>query len=67
MITWIIPPFLPIFESLNLSFSMIRLRNSNIMCIEPKKPVLAGKVTHMCFDKVKLLKCRMKPLCFCLI
>jgi len=51
-ITWIIPPFLPIFESLSLTFSLMRLRLKNIMGVEPQKTLLAGKVTHMCFDKV---------------
>jgi len=34
-ITWIIPPFLPIFESLSLTFSLMRLRFHNIMGVEP--------------------------------
>ena len=54
-LTWIIPPFLPIFESLSLTFSLMRLRFHNIMGVEPQKTLLAGKVTHMCFDKVSYI------------
>ncbi|EAR92742.1 P-type family IC HAD ATPase (macronuclear) [Tetrahymena thermophila SB210] len=54
-ITWIVPPFLPIFQSLSLTFSLMRLRNNNIFGIEPQKTLIAGKVTHMCFDKTGTL------------
>lgn len=53
-LTWIIPPFLPIFHSCSLSFSLIRLRMNKVMGVEPQKTLIAGKVSHMCFDKVIL-------------
>lgn len=53
-ITWAIPPFLPIYQSLTLSFSLVRLSFNKIFGIEPQKTLVSGKVTHMCFDKVNI-------------
>ncbi|KAL4456644.1 hypothetical protein ABPG74_000751 [Tetrahymena malaccensis] len=54
-LTWTLPPFLPIFQSLSLSFALMRLRVHNIFGIEPQKTMIAGKITHMCFDKTGTL------------
>ncbi|KAL4467819.1 hypothetical protein ABPG74_013154 [Tetrahymena malaccensis] len=54
-VTWIIPPFLPIFAAISQTLAMMRLRLFHIYGIDPQKTFISGKVTHMCFDKTGTL------------
>ncbi|EAR86811.2 E1-E2 ATPase family protein (macronuclear) [Tetrahymena thermophila SB210] len=54
-VTWIIPPFLPIFAAISQTLAMMRLRLYHIYGIDPQKTFISGKVTHMCFDKTGTL------------
>lgn len=51
-LTWLIPPFLPIFLNLSSSLALIRLQTANVIGLDGQKIVEAGSVTEMCFDKV---------------
>ena len=55
VITWVIPPQLPIFFTLNQTFSLIRLRNKQIIGIFPEKLTQAGEISVCCFDKTGTL------------
>ncbi|EAR86806.2 E1-E2 ATPase family protein (macronuclear) [Tetrahymena thermophila SB210] len=54
-VTWIIPPFLPIFVSLSQTLALMRLKSFDIYGIDPQKTFISGKITHMCFDKTGTL------------
>ena len=54
-ITWVIPPALPIFISMCMTFSLVRLKRINIFGIDPQKSLIAGKVNTICFDKTGTL------------
>lgn len=45
-ITWCIPPSLPIFMSLIVTCSVMRLKTKNIVALNPNSVNLAGKVTY---------------------
>jgi len=51
-LTWLIPPFLPIFLNLSSSLALLRLQTANVIGLDGQKIVEAGSVTEMCFDKV---------------
>ena len=51
VITWVIPPALPIFMTLAITHAVIRLRFKGILGLCPHSVLLAGKVDTCCFDK----------------
>ena len=55
MVSWAIPPALPICFNLCYSLSMYRLRQQGIYGTEPFKTIVSGKVKIMCFDKTGTL------------
>lgn len=54
-LTWIIPPALPIFISMCMTYSLVRLRELGVFGIDPQKSLIAGKVNTVCFDKTGTL------------
>jgi cation-transporting P-type ATPase 13A2 len=54
-ITYAVPPELPVVMSMGLIFSLGKLRNKNIFCINPTKVRAAGRVSIMVFDKTGTL------------
>ncbi|CAD8116346.1 unnamed protein product [Paramecium sonneborni] len=54
-ITWIIPPALPIFFSLNQAISLIKLQYLDIIGSNPIKTEDSGKIETICFDKTGTL------------
>ncbi|KAL4468757.1 hypothetical protein ABPG74_005260 [Tetrahymena malaccensis] len=55
VLTWIIPPALPIFFSICQTISLLRLGKKQILATDPAKVVVAGDVSIMCFDKTGTL------------
>jgi len=51
VVTWVIPPALPIFMTLAITMAVIRLRFKGILGLYPQSVLLAGKVDTCCFDK----------------
>jgi len=51
VITWVIPPALPIFMTFAMTLSIIRLKFKGIIGLNPHSILLAGKVDICCFDK----------------
>ncbi|CAD8095021.1 unnamed protein product [Paramecium primaurelia] len=54
-ITWIIPPALPIFFSLNQTISLLKLKQIDIVGSNPIKTEDSGKIDTICFDKTGTL------------
>lgn len=52
---WAFPPTLPIYFNLAYSFAVVRLKNENILCMEPDKTVEASNLQYLCFDKTGTL------------
>lgn len=52
---WSFPPTFPIYFNVAYTFSIVRLKNSGIMCIEPEKSVAGSNLKIMCFDKTGTL------------
>ncbi|CAK66314.1 unnamed protein product (macronuclear) [Paramecium tetraurelia] len=55
VVTWIVPPALPIFFSLAQAISLLRLKSEDIMGSNPIKAEEAGKIDTICFDKTGTL------------
>ncbi|CAD8127301.1 unnamed protein product [Paramecium sonneborni] len=55
VITWIVPPALPIFFSLAQAISLLKLKREDIMGSNPIKAEEAGKIDTICFDKTGTL------------
>ena len=55
VITWVIPPSLPIFFSLNQTLALIRLSKKEVIGLFPDKLVAAGDCELACFDKTGTL------------
>ncbi|CAD8212685.1 unnamed protein product [Paramecium pentaurelia] len=55
VITWIVPPALPIFFSLAQAISLLKLKQEDIMGSNPIKAEEAGKIDTICFDKTGTL------------
>ena len=51
VVTWVIPPALPIFMTFAITVSIIRLKFKGIIGLNPHSVLLAGKVDTCCFDK----------------
>ncbi|EGC34539.1 hypothetical protein DICPUDRAFT_48233 [Dictyostelium purpureum] len=55
LITIVVPPALPMAQSVGTGFSIIRLKAKQIFCISPPRVSMAGKVEVYCFDKTGTL------------
>ncbi|KAM9989578.1 hypothetical protein ACTFIY_005636 [Dictyostelium cf. discoideum] len=55
LITIVVPPALPMAQSVGTGFSIVRLKANKIFCISPPRVNMAGKVEVYCFDKTGTL------------
>eukprot|EP01132_Coremiostelium_polycephalum_P005014 gene5014-6243_t len=55
LITIVVPPALPMAQSVGTGFSIFRLKKNQIFCISPPRVSMAGKVEVYCFDKTGTL------------
>lgn len=55
LITIAVPPALPLVLTAGVGFSMDRLRQLKIFCIDPQRVSLAGRIDTMCWDKTGTL------------
>ncbi|KYQ96690.1 P-type ATPase [Tieghemostelium lacteum] len=55
LITIVVPPALPMAQSVGTGFSILRLKARSIFCISPPRVSMAGKVEVFCFDKTGTL------------
>ena len=55
MITYTIPPFLPIMMSVCTFLSLSRLTLKGILCSDASKTFISGKISNVCFDKTGTL------------
>jgi cation-transporting ATPase 13A3/4/5 len=54
-VTWIIPPAMPIFVSMCMTYSLVRLGLVGVLGLDPQKSLVAGEVNTVCFDKTGTL------------
>lgn len=52
---WAFPPSFPIYFNITYTYSLIRLKLSNIFGTEPEKVTEAANVRTFCFDKTGTL------------
>ena len=50
-----VPPVLPLCMTIGMEFSLTRLKNQKIFCINPTKINVSGRVKVCCFDKTGTL------------
>jgi len=55
LITIVVPPALPMAQSVGTGFSIVRLKAKKIFCISPPRVSMAGKIEVYCFDKTGTL------------
>eukprot|EP01133_Synstelium_polycarpum_P011199 gene11199-13056_t len=55
LITIVVPPALPMAQSVGQGFSIFRLKRRNIFCISPPRVSMGGKTECFCFDKTGTL------------
>ncbi|EFA85898.1 P-type ATPase [Heterostelium album PN500] len=55
LITIVVPPALPMAQSVGQGFSILRLKAQSIFCISPPRVSMGGKIEVFCFDKTGTL------------
>jgi cation-transporting ATPase 13A3/4/5 len=55
LITIAVPPALPTFIQIGISFALVRLKKSKIYCIAPQKVNAVGRISTVIFDKTGTL------------
>ncbi|GAM21648.1 hypothetical protein SAMD00019534_048230, partial [Acytostelium subglobosum LB1] len=55
LVTIVVPPALPMAQSVGQGFSILRLKRQGIFCISPPRVSMGGKIEVFCFDKTGTL------------